>query len=95
MRRRGLRQQDALQALMAKLAPDADIPTAARAADRAARFALTEGWVTGPLWVAYGAQFVLSRWAIEHGVSLEDVRSALSQPATAASEHSQDSGESA
>ncbi len=80
--RRGMRQYDALQALMSLRAGDAgDVAQAARAADQLARFALTEGWATGPVWVARSAQLLLARWALEHGVTLEEVRGVLASAA--------------
>jgi hypothetical protein len=86
VRRRGWRQLDAIRALMNQLTEgEADLDKGAEAARQVATFALTEGWATGPLWVAYGPQFLLTRWAVQHHVDTQELDSYL------ASKHRTDS----
>lgn len=74
IRVRGSRQLVAVQALMEQLTVGrTDLEAGVKAAQEVASFAFSEGWVTGPLWVAYGSRFLLARWALERDISSEEV----------------------
>ncbi len=48
-----------------------------RAAQRTSQFTVAEGWLRGPLWLSYGMQLLLGRWAIAQEVSGQDVEDDL------------------
>ncbi len=71
---RGLRQMAAIQALMEqRTSGSPELGVGIRAAEEAAAFAFSEGWVAGPLWLAYGSRWILARWALERGITAEEV----------------------
>lgn len=70
----GRRRGEALDVLFTHLlSEDEGIEGAMEAAQRTAQFAVEEGWARGSLWVAYGMQLIMARWAMEHGVSSQEI----------------------
>lgn len=81
--RRGSDQVQALSALFHHLLQGSDdVEQGVRAATHAARFAIAENWAGGSLWMAYGMQLLLARWALEQGISSEQIATALSSQNT-------------
>lgn len=79
-RERGLRQWDLLSIWMSsKLTNTQDTAKAKVASEAVWRFALTEGWVSGPLWLAKGRELILSYWALENGLSVDQLREMLDE----------------
>lgn len=77
--RRGSDQVQALSALFHNLLQGSgDVEQGILAATQASRFAMAEKWAGGPLWMAYGMQLLLGRWALEQGISSEQIATTLS-----------------
>ena len=87
--RRGERQLVVVKGMMERrTAGAAELDGALAAARRTAAFIARQGWIRGPVWLGYGPQWLLARWALDQGLSSADIAAHIEKVATQTTEAS-------